>query len=172
MLSLLLLHHSELVVLLLDLVYSVSILLAEELMLVTLDSLGRWLDVTVVRALREFRVFDDHVGLRDWVPLHILVHRLVVLVNLVVVAESRKHFLFNDRLHAGSQLIFEWVQKGKLGLLLLLGEGAHSNQLFEKPLVHLSQLPQLHVHVPLIDHLDHQFAEALVQFYSVLVGKA
>ena len=40
MLSLLLLHHSELVVLLLDLVYSVGILLAKELMLVTLDSLG------------------------------------------------------------------------------------------------------------------------------------
>ena len=40
MLSLLLLHHSELVVLLLDLVNSVGILLAKELMLVTLDSLG------------------------------------------------------------------------------------------------------------------------------------
>ena len=40
MLSLLLLHHSELVVLLLDLVNSVDILLAKELMLVTLDSLG------------------------------------------------------------------------------------------------------------------------------------
>ena len=81
----------------------------------------------MVRALREFRVFDDHVGLRDWVPLHILVHRLVVFVNLVVVAESRKYFLFDDCLHACSKLIFEWVQKGKLGLLFLLGEGAHCN---------------------------------------------
>lgn len=74
--------------------------------------------------------------------------------------------LFDDGLHATGQLVAHWIQKGKLGLYLLLGELAHSDKLPEKPLVHLAQLSQLYVHVLLVDNVDKKIPQTLVKLLS------
>ena len=102
MLRLLLLEDPKLVVPFLDRIDRICVLLAEQLVLVALNAHGRRLNVAVVCPLREFRVLNDNVALCVWVPLHMLVHRLVVLVDLIFVAQGRQHLLFNDGAHAGS----------------------------------------------------------------------
>lgn len=93
----------------LNLIDGIGELPTKSLVLVTLDSNLRGLDVAMVRPgstlnldLASFFVVDDALA---------LIHSLIEHIDLVFIAERRADFLLNHPYHGVSDLIRQWIQK-------------------------------------------------------------
>ena len=156
------------------LIYCISIFLSELFVLVGMDADSGWLNVVMSRSLRFCIVINFICFLGIGVVHRSLpgVHGLVVGFDCVLVTKGRVNFLLNNSAHGVRQLVRHRIQKSKLRLNLLLGECAHSNQLLEKPLVGLAELPKLDSHVAFVDDVDNQLAETPVKIDTVLLTEA
>ena len=161
-------------VLLLDVLDGIVILLSKGLVLVALNTHGRWLDVAVMRTLHFVSIVMGNLLLSFRVPAnqHTFIHGLVEFIDLLSVAESRVHFLLDDLAHAIRKLVVQWIQKGSLVFDLLRGISSHGNVFLEIPLVHLAQLSQFHIHVSLVDNVNEELSQTLVETLTVFLRKA
>ena len=64
------------------------------------------------------------------------------------------YFLFDNCAHGIRQFVGHRIQKSELRIDLLLRERAHSNELFEEPLIRLTELPELDGHVAFVDDVN------------------
>ena len=117
-----LLHKREVMIFLFHCIDSFLIFFTECFMFICMYAESRWLYVAMMSSLSHRDIINRHSFFSFPVVDDSFadVHRFVELFDLVLVAESRVHFLFDNGSHCILKLVCEWIQKCVLRILLLL----------------------------------------------------